>query len=281
MTKYVGQLHKMAVTTVADAVEYSFVLKQDGVALNDLPKVNHLLGKKLILNFTGNIHCISCKRKIAKSYNQGYCFPCVKKLAACDLCILKPDNCHFDRGTCREPDWAMTNCFIPHIVYLANSSGLKVGLTKENQTQTRWIDQGAVQAVPILRVRSRLQAGLLESSIARLISDKTDWRKMLRGNNEELDLSAQRNEIFAQLAPSIQEVAGKFKFGDIELLTAEKPKHFKYPVLQYPEKISSLCFHKVPTISDTLLGIKGQYLIFASGVINLRKYTGYEVALEF
>lgn len=278
MTKILGQLHKMKASS-GDPIQYAFVLQQDGVPLSGLPAVNDFLGKKLSLHFTGNIACVGCKRKISKSFNQGYCYPCMQKLAACDMCILKPENCHYERGTCREPQWGLANCFIPHIVYLANSSGIKVGITKENTLQTRWIDQGAVQAIPILRVRSRFQAGLLETAIAKLVKDKTDWRKMLRGNNEPQDLLAKRNEIFAEIAHKIQEIAGKFTFGDIEILTSEPLQNINYPVLEYPEKITSLCFHKTPEISDTLLGVKGQYLIFASGVINLRKYTGYEIAI--
>lgn len=279
MTKFVGQLHKMAVKH-SDPVEYGLVLHANGTAITGLPAVNDFLGKTLTLHFTGNISCIGCQRKIPKTYNQGYCFPCVQKLAACDMCIVKPHNCHYEHGTCREPEWGLANCFIPHIVYLANSSGIKVGVTKEKNVTTRWIDQGAVQSVPILRVQSRLQAGLLESAIAELVNDKTDWRKMLRGANDTHDLAAKRNELFAELATTIQNIAAKFTFGAIELLTSEPINNFNYPVLEYPQKITSLCFEKNPTINDTLLGIKGQYLIFASGVINIRKYTGYEISVE-
>lgn len=279
MTKLCGQLHKMSVLG-KDPVHYSLVLKNAGQELADLPFVNDFLGQKLTLNFTGNITCINCHRKIAKTYNQGYCFPCVQKLAACDMCILKPETCHFDRGTCREPEWGVANCFIPHIVYLANSSGLKVGITKEKHVQTRWIDQGAVQSLAILRVKSRFQAGLLEAEIAKLVKDKTDWRKMLQGDNGKLDLAAERDAILATIAPAIQQIAAKFKFGDIEVLTNEPVHEFNYPVLEYPQKIKTLCFDKMQTITDKLLGIKAQYLIFASGVVNLRKYSGYEIAVD-
>lgn len=279
MTKYIGQLHKMAVTAT-EPVQYTFMLQQNGVAISGLPVLNDLLGKNITLHFTGKINCIACQRKIAKTYQQGYCFPCMRKLAICDFCILKPENCHFHKGTCREPEWGVTHCFIPHIVYLANSAGLKVGLTKEINIPMRWIDQGATQALPILRVQSRWQAGLLEAAFAKVVSDKTDWRKMLMNINNAIDLSEQRNQLFTQLAPQIQQIASKFKFGEIELLTAEPLYNFTYPVLTYPEKISTLSFDKTPDISDTLLGVKGQYLLFASGVINLRKYTGYEVCIE-
>lgn len=279
MTKFTGQLHKMA-GALAEPIQYNFVLKQDGVAIDGLGAVNSFLGRNLSIAFTGKINCISCNRAIKKTFQQGYCFPCAKKLAACDMCILKPQNCHFHLGTCREPDWGQNNCFIPHIVYLANSSGLKVGITRETHVPTRWIDQGAIQAVPILRVQSRYQAGLLEVAIAKLVSDKTDWRKMLRGGNDKIDMHAKRDEIFAEIAPAIQAIAAKFKFGDIEILTAEQVQELSYPVLQYPDKITTLDFDKTPQISDVLQGIKGQYLLFNSGVINLRKYTGYEVSIN-
>lgn len=279
MTKYTGHLHKMT-TEVKEPIRYSLTLKSQEATLVDLPHLNEFIGHRLHLQFTGNINCINCQRAIKKTYNQGYCYPCLQKLAACDLCILKPENCHFDKGTCREPEWALSHCFTPHIVYLANSSGLKVGITREANLMTRWIDQGASQTLAIMRVQSRLQAGLLEQAIAKHVKDKTDWRAMLRSTPPEVNLKDARDEIFNKVATDIQRIAAKFKFGDIEILTSEKAHKFAYPVLEYPTKISSLCFDKNATISDTLLGIKGQYLIFASGVINLRKYTGYEILME-
>lgn len=279
MTKYTGQLYKMAGRSVSP-IEYTFVLKQAGTVVAGLPSANNFLGRNLTIEFTGNINCIACHRALKKTFQQGYCFSCAQKLASCDLCIVKPENCHFHLGTCREPDWGMNNCFVPHIVYLANSSGIKVGVTRETQVPYRWIDQGAIQSLPIMRVQSRIQAGLIESAIAKHVADKTNWRKMLQGGNEKLDLGTKRNELFSELGSTIQEIAAKFKFGQIELLTSEAVNEFDYPVLQYPQKITSLCFDKSPRISDTLQGIKGQYLLFDSGVINLRKYTGYEVSIH-
>lgn len=274
MTKYQGQLHKMQ-TADADPVQYSFVLKGSQPIA-----VNPYLGQKITLRFTGKINCIACDRPIKKTFQQGYCFPCAQSLAACDMCILKPETCHYEQGTCREPQWGLANCFIPHIIYLANSSGLKVGITRESQIPTRWFDQGATQALPIFRVKSRYQAGLIEVEIAKSINDKTNWRKMLQNHAESIDLAASRNELFARIAVNIQEIAGKFKFGDIEFLTAESVKEIKYPILTYPSKISALNLDKTPEISGILQGIKGQYLILDTGVINLRKYTGYDLEVD-
>ena len=278
MTNNKGQLQKMSVID-ADPIEYSFAWVDGKSVGSEKMSVNQFLGQKISLRFSGKINCIACKRAIKKTYQQGYCFPCAQKLAACDMCILKPETCHFHLGTCREPEWGQANCFVPHVVYLANSSGLKVGLTRETQIPTRWIDQGAIQALPILRVKSRYQAGLLEVGIAQLVADKTDWRKLLLNHAESLDLATKRDELFSQISSSIQQIAGKFKFGDIEILTAEKTKNFKYPILEYPSKVTALSFDKTAEISGILTGIKGQYLLLDTGVINLRKFTGYEIQI--
>ncbi len=115
---------------------------------DELIPVNQFIGKALSLTFQGEIHCIECGRKTRKSYNQGYCFPCFKSLASCDMCIMKPETCHYQQGTCRQPEWGETHCFQDHYVYLANSSAIKVGITRGTQIPTRWIDQGASQALP-------------------------------------------------------------------------------------------------------------------------------------
>lgn len=279
MTKVKGLLQKMAVRHAAP-VDYSFALLDNGTVLKDLPPVNNYLGQELHLHFTGKIHCITCNTKVRKTYQQGMCFPCTQRLACADICIIKPEKCHFEQGTCREPEWALSHCFIPHIVYLANSSGLKVGVTRETQLPTRWIDQGATQALAILRVKSRLQAGLLEVAISKIINDKTNWRKMLSGESAQEDLAKHRDRIFFELSAEIQSIAGKFEFGDIEMLTNKTVHNFTYPILQYPAKITTQDFDKQPSIGGVLHGIKGQYLLFDRGVINMRKFTGYEIELQ-
>ncbi len=279
MTKFKGLLQKMTVRH-HEPVEYTFSLLNAGSTLDNLPVVNQFIGQEIHMHFTGKIHCIACHTKVRKTYQQGMCFPCTQRLACADLCIVKPEKCHFQHGTCREPEWGLSNCFIPHIVYLANSSGLKVGVTRESQLPTRWIDQGATQALAILRVKTRLQAGLLEVAIAKMINDKTNWRKMLSGKSTDEDLAAERDKIFLSLSAEIQKIAAQFEFGDIEMLTNEKVYNFNYPVLQYLEKITTRDFDKEPSIGGVLHGIKGQYLLFANGVVNLRKFTGYEIELQ-
>lgn len=268
-----GNLSKMAVT-LDKPVQYSLSLGEE------LVPINEYIGKSISLEYSGNIHCTACGRKTKKSYGQGYCFPCTQKLAQCDICIVRPEKCHYDKGTCREPEWADDHCMKPHVVYIANSSGLKVGITRETQIPTRWIDQGARQALPIVTTQSRYQVGLIEAGLKSFISDRTDWRKMLKGQSELMDMAAARDKLLDEGASVISEIQKKFPDSTIELLKDADVVEIEYPVEEYPAKVSSLNFDKTPVVSGTLKGIKGQYLIFDSGVINMRKFTGYEVSFK-
>ncbi|MCC5882344.1 MAG: DUF2797 domain-containing protein [Halomonas sp.] len=241
--------------------------------------LNARLGQPLRLQWTGAIACTHCGRATKKSFAQGYCYPCFKKLAQCDTCIVKPETCHFDAGTCREPTWAERFCFQPHVVYLANSSGLKVGITRGTQVPTRWLDQGAIQALPVLSVQTRLQSGLVEMLFKEEVADRTNWRAMLKGEVEPLDLLAERDRLLARLESGLGSLRERFGVDSIQVLD-EPPVTFDYPVLEFPRKIVSHNFDKQPEVSGTLMGLKGQYLILDTGVINLRKFTGYEVAVS-
>ncbi|MGB1402169.1 MAG: DUF2797 domain-containing protein [Pseudohongiellaceae bacterium] len=255
-------------------VSYSARLGDNEIALNPL------IDQELKLIFSGGIYCIHCNRKTNKSFNQGYCYPCFQKLAQCDSCIIHPERCHLEQGTCREPAWGEKYCMQDHIVYLANSSGLKVGITRATQVPTRWIDQGATQALAIIRVRSRLQSGILEMAFKQHVADKTNWRDMLKGKAVELDMAGERDRLLAACEEDIKELTARFGFFAISILKGIDPVSIDYPVQAYPEKITSLNFDKEPVVSGTLRGIKGQYLIFDSGVINLRRFSGYEVELQ-
>ena len=241
---------------------------------------NPFLEKEIKLHYSGNIFCVHCGRKSSKSFNQGYCYPCFQSLAQCDSCIIHPERCHFEQGSCREPAWGEKYCMQDHIVYLANSSGLKVGITRATQAPTRWIDQGATQALAVMRVRSRLQSGVLEVMFKQHVADKTNWRDMLKGAAVELDMAAERDRLLAACQGAISELEDQFGFFAISKLSGIEPVSIEYPVAQYPEKISSFNFDKDPEVSGKLLGIKGQYLILDGGVINLRRFSGYEVELS-
>ena len=252
-------------------VQYSLRLNDEAYPLNEY------IGQKVTLKHLGTIECLECGRASKKSFSQGYCYPCFKKLAQCDLCIVSPERCHFDQGTCRDADFAANFCMQPHIVYLANSSGIKVGITRPENLPTRWIDQGAVQALPVMSVMTRQQSGFVEVAFKKLVSDKTHWQKMLRGENEYLDLVTIRDELLAELKPDLDPLILRFGIQAIQPILDAKVQTLTYPVEQYPTKVVSLNLDKTPELSGTLLGIKGQYLIFDIGVINLRRFTSYEV----
>ncbi len=265
-----GSLKKMH-SRLESPVAYDLPFCDQSIALNPL------LGKSIKLTYTGKISCVHCNRAIKKSYNQGYCYPCFITLAQCDLCIMKPETCHYEAGTCREPAWGEAFCIKPHIVYLANSSGIKVGITRQTQVPTRWIDQGAVQALPIFKVQSRYMAGLIEVSIAKQVSDKTSWQQMLKSKVESVDLLKKRDELMSQCKADLADVIQRFGSQAIEFLPDESVVDIHFPVDTYPVKIKSFNFDKNPEVSGILHGIKGQYLLLDTGVINIRKFSGYEV----
>ena len=233
-----------------------------------------LVGQHLEFRVNKTIQCANpeCKRITPKSYSQGYCFPCARSLARCDLCIMRPETCHYHLGTCREPEWGLSNCFTPHIVYLANSSGAKVGITRKTNTPSRWIDQGAISALPILEVKTRLESGLIEKALKSFITDKTNWRTMLKNETEPADLVTTRTSLLGEVSSLVDELDAKTLPDDII--------NIDYPVLKYPTKVVSLSFDKNPVISGVLNGIKGQYLLLESGVLNVRKFSSYHLTLS-
>ncbi len=274
----IGSIEKLTAQLDSDGVvQYQLPLnnanKKQSIALNPL------IGKKLFLHFLGKITCKHCGKGTKKSYSQGFCYPCMIKLAQCDLCIMKPETCHYHLGTCREPQWGEEFCMVDHYVYLANTSGLKVGITRHTQIPTRWIDQGATQALPIFKVSTRLQSGLVETALAEFISDKTNWRAMLKGSNEAINLKAEAALLIPKISARLADISLKFGEEAVTLLD-EEVVDIKYPVNEYLTKISSLNFDKTPTVSGILLGIKGQYLIFDKGVINMRKFSSYQIVVE-
>ncbi len=254
-------------TALNSPISYTLNLGGDKVDMNAL------IGREIRIQYSGQIHCVHCQKITKKSFSGGYCYPCSQKLAEADMCILKPETCHFSKGTCRDENWAQSHCMKPHYVYLSNSSGLKVGITRESQIPTRWIDQGAISAIPVFRVKDRLQSGLIEVLMKDYVSDKTNWRKMLTNDIEDIDLETARNGIVDSIEQELE------AFDDVEFLE-DDPIFLEYPVEVYPQKILSLSLEKTPTILGTLQGIKGQYLLLDTGVFNVRKHNGYSVEMD-
>ncbi|GGW77081.1 DUF2797 domain-containing protein [Alteromonas halophila] len=277
MTMYSGGLRKMQVATNKEnQVQYTLPVGDERVDMNAL------IGQSLTLTFNGEIHCVHCHSKTKKSFNQGYCYRCLITLAQCDSCIIKPEQCHYHEGTCREPQWGEEHCLTDHFVYLANTGTVKVGITRHvtEGVSSRWMDQGATQAMVMLRVPDRLTSGKVETLCKAHIADKTNWRTMLKGQPDEVNLSQVRDELLEAIAAPLDELRHEKGLQAVSPVTDEIHA-IDYPVERYPEKIKSINLDKTPSFSGTLQGIKGQYwLLDEDRVINIRKYAGYQVTLN-
>lgn len=246
-------------------VHYELKVDEHTISLNE-----HL-GKEMEIQFLDELTCQFCGRKTKKFYGgNSACFPCFKKLPDNDICIIKPELCHFHKGTCRDGSFGEHHCMSSHIVYLALSSDIKVGITRKNNHIRRWIDQGAVQALPIMEVPTRKDAGEAEVFLAQYIQDKTDWRKMLKNEINDANLYQTRKELIRKLPEHFHQ----YVLPEMEIY------HFSYPQIEIPDKIRSLSFKKQQTISGRLIGIKAQYLLFDTGVFQVRKHTGYKVSVS-
>ena len=247
-------------------VNYSLKLGNNEVNMNDL------VGKDIALVFEGKINCVLCDRRIKKVFGQGLCYPCFANAPENAECIIRPELCEAHTGGGRDPEWEKANHAQEHYVYLALSSAIKVGVTRSQQIPTRWIDQGASKAIRFALVPYRRLAGEIEVALKKHLTDRTDWRKMLKNEvNLELDLLSKKQELKKELATGFQEYITE----EDEVVSIE------YPVERFPLKVKSVGFDKLPTIEGKLSGIKGQYLIFSDErVLNMRKHSGYNIILN-
>jgi len=237
-----------------------------------LLEVDGLLGKKVQLRYEGEIHCMNCGQLTKKSFGQGYCYPCFISIPQTDACVIRPELCQAHLGISRDMKWSETHCLQNHYVYLALSSGLKVGVTRSSQIPTRWIDQGAWKAIKLAKTPNRHLAGVIEVALKEIMDDKTNWRQMLTGDPDaSIDLLLAKDEAAGHLSDELQDY----------VTVDDEITEIHYPVSGYPSKVKSINLDKDPEYEGVLTGIKGQYLIFDEGfVINIRKYGGYLVSLE-
>ena len=258
-----GQILKMK-TELNHPVQYYLPIG------NKLLGMNQLIGKHIKLHFNGEIYCLDCGQRTKKSFNQGYCYTCFQNSPMSSECIIKPELCRAHLGEGRDMEWEREHHLKDHYVYLAVSSGVKVGITRDTQVPTRWIDQGASYAVPIARTPNRYLCGMIEVSLKQHLSDRTAWQRMLKNEIAHVDLTEKREEVFKLIPKEYHKY----------LLKEEDILNIQYPVIEYPTKVKSLSFDKTPTIQGRLMGIKGQYLLFENGqVLNMRKHQAY--VLEF
>jgi hypothetical protein len=251
-------------------VRYTLDVANTAVPLNDL------LGRDVTLRFVGRITCQYCGTTTRKSYGDGYCYDCFKTLARCDLCVVSPDRCHYAAGTCREPAWGDAFCMQPHFVYLANSAGPKVGITRPQNVPMRWLDQGATQAMLVMRTQTRHQAGCVEAALARYVPDRTDWRGLIGRDAAPIDLIALVAQLRERARLELAALDSRFP-NSLVWIDEFALQQFEYPVTSYDGAATVLSLLPDVAAGGTLLGIKGQYLLFDTGVLNVRRYTSYHV----
>ncbi len=256
---------KKMITEEGDPINYFLEMK------NHLLHLNQYIGKRIHFKHTG-YECLNCHED-KPIFRQGFCKQCFFETPAAGDWIMKPElsQAHLAIED-RDLEYERRIQLQPHVVYLANSSNVKVGVTRKSQIPTRWIDQGAEQAIPLAIVPNRYLAGIAEVALKDYVSDKTNWRKMLTSESPTVDLYAEK----AALKPYLPEEVQPYYQEDL------KEYHFKFPIELYPEKVSSVSLSKTPEFEKVLQGIKGQYLIFDDQtVLNVRSNEGYYMELSF
>lgn len=260
---YEGVLTKMQ-TEIGNPIQYYLVFE------NSFLNVNQLIGKETEIVFQG-YKCLNCGKQ-KKIFRQGFCYDCFMTSPAVGDWIMKPElsTAHLDIED-RDLVYEKKVQLQPHVVYLALSSEVKVGVTRKTQVPTRWIDQGAVQAVPIVEVPNRYLAGITEVALKNHFADKTAWQKMLKNEVLPVDLLIERQKTFDWLPDEVKP----------HFAPEQQVIDLYYPVVDYPKKISSLNLDKTPSYSGKVSGIKGQYLLFEDGtVFNVRSSEGYVVKIS-
>lgn len=231
------------------------------------------LSEEFTLRFTGQRTCVSCGREVKKFYGQGLCWPCFNEAPEASPCIIRPELCRAHEGQGRDVQWELEHHMQEHIVYLSFTGNVKVGVTRSTQVPVRWIDQGAVLAVPIARVPYRQLAGAIEVDLKKHFSDRTDWRRMLLlsdGMTGRPALLEARERAAEVLDPGLRAY----------LLPPAPLVRLEYPLHNVPPKLVSVKLEKLPVVSGRLHGIKGQYLVWSDGrVLNVRNHIGYHVEI--
>ena len=261
--QYQGVLKKMK-TENLDEIQYYLDMKTDFL------NMNQLLNKEISISFI-KYECLNCHLE-KTVYRQGFCKSCFFDIPQAADWIMKPElsKAHLDIEE-RDLAYEKSVQLQPHIVYLANSSNIKVGVTRKGQVPTRWIDQGAHEAIEIVETPNRYLAGITEVALKEFVADKTNWRKMLKNDIEEVSLIEWREK----LKEFIPEEAKAY------FIENNSETHLNFPVKKYPEKPKSLNLIKTSKYTGKLVGIKGQYLIFDDEtVFNVRSNEGLVVSIE-
>ena len=257
---------------LGDVVQYTLPL-YDVLKENEWLPMNGLIGKIISIKFNGTINCVVTGKRIKKAYGEGMSYDSFISSPLAVESIIRPELCQAHLGIgLRDLEWEVERHVKPHCVYLSLTSGIKVGVTRKTQIPTRWIDQGAIKAVVLAETPYRQASGLIEVALKEYVSDRTNWRNMLK--NALTNTTSLEDEKL-RLKQLIPDELRQFYSDDDSVTTIH------YPVTRYPETVKSIKLDKFPEIEKKLAGIKGQYLIFDDNtVMNLRSHAGYHVCVE-
>ena len=235
-------------------------------------KLNDFIGKNITIKWQKKVVC-HCGKEFSKFYRASFCYKCYWNSPLASQSIFKPELCTAHLGIEeRDLDFEKKLQLADHYVYLANSSGLKVGITRATQVPTRWIDQGASQAIILALVPNRRFSGDIEVALKDYVKDKTNWRKMLSSEPARLNLK----EIKKYLITKVPNEYQKYICSDDSITS------ISFPVIKYPFKIKSLKLEKTNLIEGIINGIKGQYIFLDNDrVFNVRSHEGFVVNIEF
>ena len=261
--QYQGVLKKMA-TENLESVHYYLDMKTDFLHMNQL------IGKHIELYFV-TYECLHCGLE-KEVYRQGFCKSCFFETPTAGDWIMRPElsKAHLGQED-RDLEYEKRMQLQPHIVYLANSSNVKVGVTRKSQIPTRWIDQGAHEAIEIVEVPNRYLAGITEVALKEHVADKTNWRTMLKNEVSDENLVAWRERLQTYIPDEVKEY----------YIANNTETNIQFPVEKYPTKPKSLNLVKEGSYSGKLVGVKGQYLIFEDEtVFNVRANEGLVVKIE-
>ena len=268
-----GNLRKMS-SRVDEMGQVLYALRgADVLEAIDPVEIGGWVGRHVKVSFQGQIHCVESGKQVKKTYGEGLSYDAFLKSPLACPSIIRPELSRIHEGIAlRDEEWERANHLQPHVVYISQTSHLKVGVTRETNVPSRWVDQGAVAAVVLARAPYRQLAGEMEVTLKGVMSDRTNWRRMLQ------DVQVDQDALLEAKDDCLDALGATYEpfFEDSDDVT-----FLKYPVKEHPVKINSVKLDKHPVVDAKLLGVKGQYWMFEGGLVwNVRSHAGYRVALE-
>ena len=258
-----GVVKKM-VTELSTPINYFIEFEDNFIHLNQF------IDKLFKFECTG-YSCLSCSES-QNLYRQGFCKSCFFESPLAGDWIMRPElsKAHLNIAD-RDLDYEKKIQLQPHVVYLSNTGRIKVGVTRKSQIPYRWIDQGAHEAVELLQTPNRFLAGEAEVALKKYMSDKTNWRSMLKNERDSSNIKSSKDHAKNFIPSNLLHY----------FIDASNVLSIDFPVVEYPDNPKSIKLNKDSFFSGILKGVKGQYLIFEKNqVLNYRAHEGHIFKIE-